>query len=394
MHLTRASVDLLGPDIGREDDARDWRGRAREFARDVVLPIGAALDAMDPHEVGAPGSPIRDLLAQAQREGFTRLGAPPHLGGLAASGADELLVLEELATADAALAALLVVAPAPFRWAGALGAPSLVADVALPYLAVARTDWIGCCALDGPSAAVRATPTRAGWRLAGETAAVPGAAVATHALVACAVDGRSSPGLALVPLDADGVQRLPVRDAIGLRALCRARIVPDRVHTRIDHVVPVARGTSAAHAQAAGAVVALGIGRAAYEGTLRWAREGMWAGRPACADGAPLPHLHRMYRLLDATRTLVRSTYPPQDALRLAADDDGFARHARAAEAFATEAAFEVAEAAARLCRADATPQGVPFLDGSAFDPDKLLRDARAAHHDPKETPHGPRQDA
>jgi hypothetical protein len=36
----------------------------------------------------------------------------------------------------------------------------------------------------------------------------------------------------------------------------------------------------------------------------------------------------------------------------------------------------------------------VPFLDGSAFDPDKLLRDARAAHHDPKETPHGPRQDA
>jgi len=392
MSGTWSTVDVLGPDLAGEDDARAWRLRAREFARDVVGPIGGALDAMDPREVGARGSPVHDLLAQAQREGFTRLGAPAHLGGIPVSPVDELLVLEELATADAALAALLVVASAPFRWAGSFGAPSLVADVALPYLAAARTDWIGCRAVDRASAAVRASRVNGGWVLSGETSQIAGGAVATHALLACLVDGRSIGGLAVVPLDAGGIRRVPSRDAVGLRALCRARIVLDGVRTREDHVIAVSPGASGADAQAAGAVLALGVGRAAYEGTLRWAREAVWAGRAASGGGAMLPQLHRMYRLLDGTRAIVRATCRPSDGRR-AADEGVRARHARDAEAIAADAAFEVAETAVRLCRRDSTPRGVPFLDGSAFDPDKLLRDARAAHHDPKELPYGPRQD-
>jgi branched-chain amino acid transport system substrate-binding protein len=46
----------------------------------------------------------------------------------------------------------------------------------------------------------------------------------------------------------------------------------------------------------------------------------------------------------------------------------------------------------ARLCARDATPLGVPFLDGTRFDPDKLLRDAQAAHPTEGEH-HGLRQD-
>ena len=135
----------------------------------------------------------------------------------------------------------------------------------------------------------------------------------------------------------------------------------DRVRTREDHVIAVSPGASGADAQAAGAVLALGVGRAAYEGTLRWAREAVWAGRAASGGGAMLPHLHRMYRLLDGTRAIVRATCRPSDGRR-AADEGIRARHARAAEAIAADAAFEVAETAVRLCRRrlDAARRAVP----------------------------------
>lgn len=379
-------LDVLGPDLACDGAAGSWPARAREFARDVVGPIGEALDAMDPDEVTAPGSPVRDLLAEAHDEGFTRLGAEPRLGGLPVSAADELLVLEELATADAALAALVAVAPVPFRWAGALGSPSLVADVALPYLSGVRKDWIGCCAVAGPPAAVRAVPSAGGWLLSGETTAVPGGAIATHALVSCRADGAAAVGLAVVPLGSERVGRVLASDTLGLRGSCRARLALDRVPLRADHVIVAGEGpppgASGAHADAARALLACGIGRAAYEGALRWAREAVWAGRPASGDGALLPQLHRMYTLIDAARGLVRTTYRSSDGRRLP-DEEAFAHHAHATRAFAAAAAVEVAQAAMRLCGADATPHGVAFLDGSAFNPDKLLRDAHAAHPDP-----------
>jgi alkylation response protein AidB-like acyl-CoA dehydrogenase len=138
--------------------------------------------------------------------------------------------------------------------------------------------------------------------------------------------------------------------------------------------------------------VALGIGRAAYEGALRWARERLWSGGTPAAGTVLRPQLSRMFVLLEATQALVRSAYR---AVEPAPGAPAERPHdARAARAFAAEAAFEVASEAMRLCGALPPGRcGVRFLDGSAFHPDKLLRDARTTHPTKEEAGHGPRQD-
>jgi alkylation response protein AidB-like acyl-CoA dehydrogenase len=165
MGVTRSTGEVLAPDLDHGADGLAWRARAREFARDVVGPVGEVLDQMEPAEVAAAGSPLFDLLAQAQREGLTRLGAPRRVGGVRLPAADALAVLEELAAADAALATLLLASPAPFRWAGALGGPALAREIAVPYFVADRTDWIGCSAVHAGPGAVRASPARDGWTL-------------------------------------------------------------------------------------------------------------------------------------------------------------------------------------------------------------------------------------
>ena len=371
MTATSSSVELLGPSLGPEDEVRAWVVWAREFARDVVRPVGQALDKMDAAEVAAPGSLMVALLEQAHREGFSRLGAPSCLGGFDLGLGDECLVVEELATADAAIASLLLASPVPFAWAAACGAPSLDEAVAIPYFSGERADWIGCCAPAGAAGRILAHADGDGWSLTGETGALTGGAIATHALVRCLAGDGPAGGTALLPLDAPGVSRRPVPSGAGLRALCRAHVALDGVRIPVDHIAvgddPERAGARAARARAASGIVTLGIGRAAYEGAARWARETMWTGRSGAGGEHLRPELFRMFTLLETARALARAAYVSAD-------------HARAAHDFAAEAATDVTEAVARLCAVDATPLGVPFLDGSSFDPDKLLRDAQAAH--------------
>jgi acyl-CoA dehydrogenase len=97
---TRAAASLeLKHELKTE--ARTWQVRAREFAEEVIQPLGQALDRMDAQAAVAPGSPVYDLLAQAHREGYTRLTDSPQRGGIGLSHGAEYLVLEELARADA-----------------------------------------------------------------------------------------------------------------------------------------------------------------------------------------------------------------------------------------------------------------------------------------------------
>jgi len=392
------AADLLAPDLDR-GDAHAWCSVAQEFADDVIGPVGRVLDRMDASEVTAPGSPLYDLLAQAHREGFTRLGVPRHAGGPGLTRAEEGLVVEILAAADAGLTALLLTAPAPFLWAFSAGRPGLRERLAEPYARGRRPDWIGCRALDGPAGPLRATRVPAGWRLTGLTAPVLGGAVATHALVACVRDGPGAPAaaLAVVALDRRGVWRRRAGDGSGLWGLCRASLVLDRLELRPDEVVALHEGAGrgwgdGGRADAASALVALGIGRAAYEGALRWARESLWSGGAPAAGTHARPQLSRMFVLLEATQALVRSAY---QAVEPAPGDPADRDHdARATRAFAAEAAFEVASEAMRLCGGlPRGRRGVRFLDGSAFHPEKLLRDARTTHPTKEEGGHGPRED-
>jgi alkylation response protein AidB-like acyl-CoA dehydrogenase len=394
MAVTSSPVEPLRSDPGPASGGGQWSTQAREFARIAVRPIGQALDRMSAAEVAAPGSPLVALLEQAHREGFTRLGVPRRLGGLGLSRDEECRVIEELAAADAAIASLLLASPVPFAWAAAAGSRELAAGLAEPYFSGRRTEWIGCWGAAEPAGRLRARRDADSWLLSGDTPPLPGAGIATHALLSCVAGEGSDRAVALVPLDARGISRRRASHGPGLRALCRAHLVLDAVRLPVDHVeqAPDAcRPAPAGSARAAGGIVALAVGRAAYEGAARWAHEAMWARRPAPAGEQVHRHLLRMLGLLESAGAPARAAYlaPGQAAVP---DTASLVDHARDARALAAAAAAEVTAAVARLCAADATPLGVPFLDGTRFDPDKLLRDAQAAYPTEGEH-HGLRQD-
>src|SRR5579863_8665533 len=161
-----------GASLERKAEARVWLARAREFADEVVRPLGRILDRMDAQSAVAVDSPVRDFLVQAHREGYTRLGDSPQRGGVGLSPAAEYLVLEELAAADAGLAVLLLASPIPFRWAGAASFGPLARDMSLPYFRGERRDWIGCAAV-AERARCQAIPDSGGWLLSGRTGWVP-----------------------------------------------------------------------------------------------------------------------------------------------------------------------------------------------------------------------------
>lgn len=316
---------------------------AREFAAEAVGPAGHVLDRMDSHEAVAPGSPVFDLMAQAHREGFTRLSL---------SRSAEYTMLEELARADAGLAAVLITSPQPFRWIGV----------------EQRPEWIGCCATGSRLRVVRDGD---GWLLNGRTSAwVTGAAFATHALLVCGMGDEQA--LAFVPLDRPGVRRGPPLDLLGLRAQGRARLVLDGVRLSSDELLPARPGEVdgiRAKAHAAAAVIAAGIARAAYDGTVRLAHEDVFDHRLLVEHDDVRRRLMRMVVLLEAARSIARAVYVETPSVQ----------HAAAAHAFATEAAYEIVDCAMVLCggRADAAG-AVEYLDGSTFHPQKLLRDAQS----------------
>jgi alkylation response protein AidB-like acyl-CoA dehydrogenase len=360
-----------------EEEAREWQARAREFADEIVRPIGQALDRMDAEQAVGAGSPLYDFLAQAQREGFTRLTDPASAGGAGLSRAGEYLVLEELATADAGLTAILIAAPQPYRQVRTAGREALAAELSEPWFALERLGWSGCCATRG---SVRASRSGGGWLLVGSAQPwVTGAACATHALVVCAVDLGACyrHGFAVVPLDRDGVVRGSAVVLLGLRTQARARLVFDNVRISSDELLPGPVGAARAMAHAAAAIIAVGVGRAAYEGSLRLVCEHMDEHGTREERDDARRRLLRMFTLLRAARSVTQAVHL-HTAGRLDAGADCAAGHAVAAQAFATGAALQIVDGAIEICgpRADASG-GVEYPDGSTFQPEKLLRDAQ-----------------
>jgi alkylation response protein AidB-like acyl-CoA dehydrogenase len=227
---------------------------------------------------------------------------------------------------------------------------------------------------------VRASRSRDGWLLVGSTSAwVTGAACATHALIVCAVDDglRYRHGLAVVPLDRDGVMRGSAIDLLGLRTQARARLVLERVRISSEELLEVPAGPARAMEHTASAIIAVGVGRAAYEGALRLVREHVEEHGSREERGRARRRLLRMLALLEAARSRTRAIHL-YTAGRLDAGDDCPTHHTAAAQAFAAKTALEIVDATMEVCGARADASGsVEYPDGSTFHPEKLLRDAQ-----------------
>jgi alkylation response protein AidB-like acyl-CoA dehydrogenase len=119
--------------------------------------------------------------------------------------------------------------------------------------------------------------------------------------------------------------------------------------------------------QLAAAIVSVGIARSAYEGAARWAAE-----RGTSATGAVALMRSMLERARALTRAAHRHTHRRLDAGYLVSPE-----RAILARRLASQTAAELARQALWIAGPGGLdPEGVEYLDGSRFRPEKLVRDA------------------
>jgi len=402
--LVVASEPFLELNLTIGDEARAWQRKARDFAREVVLPTGVKLDRMDSQEAVGDDSPIWSFLELAHSEGFTKLAGPKELGGLGLTRLEEYLIFEEIATGDAGLGAVLFLAPFPYQYSYNFQVQRLIDDVSRPYFSGEHPTWHGCWAitemehgsdylgahtsdLTVRGGAVRAKLDGDEWVISGRKSRwVSSAMTATHATLFLNVEesGLDRGGIAIVPLDLPGVSRMPALDKHGLRALNQGQLVFDEVRipreymiVEPDQFVGVLHATHAL-ANVSTALLAFGTGRAAYEGALKWTKERVQGGKPIHEHQGVRTRLFRMFSLLEASRALIRAVYLYNYG-QADAGGEGSIQHSCGSKVIGTEACFEVCDIAFQLTGDRGTArEGVEFADGSRFYPEKLLRDAKS----------------
>ncbi|RSN19294.1 hypothetical protein DMC61_40165 [Amycolatopsis sp. WAC 04169] len=391
-------------DLTISEHAKEWRDRARVFAREYAAPIGHRLDRMTAAEAVATGSPYFEFMTEARKAGFLTLTAPAEFGGLGLTRFEEFLVLEELATGDAGLATSLFIAPLVFQFVYNFGSPRLVDELSRPYYTGEQPSWSSCFAITDPNhgsdmMAAHTPPLTVGggdtrahldgdeWVLNGTKADwISCAVTASHALVCCTLDGDSlaKGGIFVVPLDQEGVTRGAPLEKLGLRALNQGGFsftdvrLPKEYLLIDENAYAIAMHATHALASVSMALLAFGTGRAAYEGALSYTGHRVQGGKPLREHQSVQLRLFRMFTRLEAARALNRAVYAHNYG-QADAGGLGSLAHSAAGKVFTTDTAFEVCDLAIQLCGARATRlDGVELPDGEVFYPEKLLRDAKS----------------
>jgi len=383
-------MPLADLEISLTEQEQAIRETARRFARDVLRPTGAALDRLaDPAAVIAPASALWDVF---------RRYADLHLDILDSSGSElslmeharlRFLVAEELGWGDAGLAISLGVSGFHKMFAQMSARPALMERFGGP-----ENRDVGCWAVTEPdhgsdSLAVserhfsdphlkaNCVAERSGdtYVIHGQKSAwVSNGSIATVATLFCTIDpsqGFRGGGVCLVPLDLPGVSRGKPLDKLGQRALNQGEIFFDDVRIPADYMVVGADAyatvveTVLALANASMGAIFVGLGRAALEHALAYAKERVQGGVPIFQHQSVKARLFKVFTQVEAARSLAwrvmlyNSTNPP------------LVQYSIASKVFCTSTAFEVASAALQIFGGNGLSREYPI--------EKLLRDARAA---------------
>jgi alkylation response protein AidB-like acyl-CoA dehydrogenase len=207
-----------------------------------------------------------------------------------------------------------------------------------------------------------------------KSAWVSNGTIATVAALFCTIDpsqGFKGGGVCVVPLDLPGVSRGKPLDKLGQRALNQGEIFFDDVRIPADYMVvgsdayaTVVEGVLALANAAMGAIF-VGLGRAALEHALAYAKERVQGGVPIFQHQSVKARLFKIFAQVEAARALAwrvmlyNSTNPP------------LVQYSIASKVFGTSTAFDSASAALQIFGGNGLSREYPI--------EKLLRDARAA---------------
>jgi alkylation response protein AidB-like acyl-CoA dehydrogenase len=373
----------------------DLKARVHAFARDVLRPAAARLDALDPDAVAAPGSALWDTLAVAHAAGLHTALVPATHGGMGLDGLDLALALEELGWGSADFAVSLAVTGFPAYLAARLGGPEAVEAFTRPFVADREARMVGCWAITEPDhgsdhflmngpqfhdASIRggvvARPDGDGWVIDGAKSRwISNGGIATHAAVYLSTEpsrGLAGGGIALVPLDLPGVRRGPHLDKLGQRALNQGPIafegvrIPRAWMLATGDAYPALLDMTYALTNAAMGSIFTGVAQAAFELALEHTRSRVQGGKPLCEHQLVQKRLFDMYVQVQSSRALSRQAFVVN-----AGRDAPVTELATAAKIHCTEAAYAVCDSALQLFG------GAGLVKGERVE--KLYRDARAA---------------
>jgi alkylation response protein AidB-like acyl-CoA dehydrogenase len=375
------------------------KDQAHIFAKDVMRSAGLALDLLSPEEVIAKESRLWDVYKLWYGSGQHSFLVPTEDNPTAFDPLVQSLVMEELGWGSSDLAISLGVASFPFvfaaRWAKMSGDQRLYDEIVAPYLSDRNAEYIGCWAITEPehgsdslavgvesfndrktAGACRAKLQGNEWIISGQKSAwVSNGTIATHALLFCTIDpdaGMSGGGVAVIPLDRDGVKRGAPLNKLGQRALNQGEIYFDDVHIpdyyMIAHpdIYPVILDFTLATANAAMGIIFTGTARAAFEEALSYAKVRVQGGKPISRHQMIQSKLFRMFAKVESARHLARSVIKYN-----AQADMPYLPFSIASKTFCTQSAFDVASDAIQVFG------GMGLAKGTVVE--KLFRDTRSA---------------
>ena len=351
------------------DDQKAFQSTAETFAREIVAQRAAGIDKS--------GEFPSDVITAAAGYGLLGVTIPKAWGGAGRDYVSYALAIEAIAKASATVAVSLSVTN------------SLVAEViAHAGRDQQRERWLrplatgaalGAFALSEPEAGTDAAnqQTRAvrsgdGYRITGRKVWVANAEEASVAIVfACTRPGLRGQGVTafLVPMDTPGIRRTARADSLGVRGLgCMdldldVTVGDDQVLGRVDQGFPLAMWALQG-GRVAIAAQALGIGEAALDEALAYAKQREVFGQPIANYQAIQWMLADMATELDAARMLTLKAAGIKDRQGTAMVDSSMAKLA------ASEAAHKAADKSMQILAS------AGYRRGSTVE--RLFRDVRA----------------
>jgi alkylation response protein AidB-like acyl-CoA dehydrogenase len=352
------------------DAQRTFDERARAFADAEIGPRAQAIDEADEFP--------RDLISRSGELGLAGVTIPHAWGGAGLDYVAYALALEAIARASATVAVILAVNN------------SLVAEPILEFgteeqrarwlepLAAARA--IGAFALseehagtDAANQQTRVTHDGFGYRLSGQKVWVANAVAADVVIVFAAgqpdVDSRGISAF-LVPMDSKGIRRRARNDSLGVRGLGCMDLDFEDVRVDSDQLLGApGKGFALARwalegGRVAIAAQALGVGQAALDEALAYAKTRETFGQPIANYQAVQWMLADMATELDAARMLTLK------AAAAKAGQERLSLEASMAKLYASEAAHRAADKAMQILAS------AGYRRGSRVE--RLFRDVRA----------------
>lgn len=362
-------VDMIADPL--DEQRKEFVQLAREFAEKEIAPYAAEWDRRKEFP--------REVIRRLGELGFLGLLVSEDLGGLGLDALTYLMMMEEIAAADASVSITLSVHNSlPSYVLQRYGTPEQHERWLKP---MARGELLAAFCVSEPdsgsdlaSVSTTATRTESTWVINGTKAWVTNGGVADVLLILVRTSKQAekpSRGLSffVVPADADGVQASKPEDKMGLRSSRTTQIVLDDVRLGADCLIGqegmgfryamegLDRGRLSVAAQA------VGIARAALDHARRYAAERKQFNKPIKDFQGVSFMLADMATRLAAARSLVHDTARAEER------GEGITQRASMAKLFASETAMFVANHAVQIFGGYGYMKDYPV--------ERLLRDAK-----------------